>query len=56
MTFAVASAIVTAVVGIITLVLGTAADATGRQRLAVATVGAAGVLLVVVVIRFIALG
>ena len=55
MTFAVASAIVTAVVGIITLVLGTAADATGRQRLAFATVGAAGVLLVVVVIRFIAL-
>ena len=56
MTFALASAILAAVVGVGAMIVGVAADVTGSARLAIATAAGASLLVVLMVIRFVALG
>jgi|GEM_PF-5723643 len=56
MTFSLISAIVTTIVGLASMGIGVAADVRRSAKLAVATAGCVGVLVILVIIRFIALG
>ena len=55
MTFSLITAIATTIVGLASMGVGVAADVRGA-RLAVVTVGCVGVLVILVIIRFIFLG
>ena len=56
MTFSLITAIATPIVGLASMGVGVAADVRGSARLAVVTVGCVGVLVILVIIRFIFLG